>query len=1172
MKWTYDQQNAIDSRQGTVLVSAAAGSGKTAVLVERIIRRLKDKENSCGADRLLVVTFTKAATAQMREKIGAAISKELAKTPDDKHLLRQQMLFPFAQICTIDSFCNKLVRENFQSLDISPDYRTLDNNELELIKQEAVSNVIEKLYQEESPEFTQLVELMLTGSNDKELINAILKLHNFSTAYSFPNEWLNGVENFFDKAEKNDIRVKLLTDYYKDLLSFCISSAETVLKHLEEKDSVLYYSYLNTFNQDIDGFKELLETAQGGDWDSIMESALNYKFCRINRAPKDHSSNYIDFVKIRRNGYKDIFNKTIKKMFCSFWVDFEDDIEHFRPVIKKLFEALRLFEEELMCVKKQSNAYAFSDISHFALKLLVRKNNDGKIEKTELAKSISDNFTEILIDEFQDINETQDMLFYAVSKDRSNIFMVGDVKQSIYRFRNAMPEIFLSRRNSMNKFSGNNYPASIFLNKNFRSREGVLDAVNFVFAQIMSFEVGEVDYNDDEKLVYGADYSLNNEVDAQLHLLEYNKNESKVSKGTEQAAYVAQLIEQMVSDGYRVKDKHGERPCEYRDFCILMRTKKMFQILANELESRKIPVHTELANNFISTNEVSFVLSLLKILDNPIQDIPLMTVMLSPIYGFTPDDLAQFRIDEKSGTIYDTIINAKNNGNKKCIEFLDELNRLRMYFGTCSPANLIQMLLEETGYLAIAGAMSNGEQGVANLRLLIDYAETYGNYGNSISGFLRFIDRLSEQDLSSTSSTLISESSNVVRIITIHKSKGLEFPICFLINCEKKFNLMDLRKNYVMHSDFGIGLKRRNDKTMQQFNTLAHVAVSLAMEKSQKSEEMRVLYVALTRAKERIIMVMSEDNIERKLESLSSNLLLTDRIEPFAVLNSNSYSDWLLTASLLHPDSHLLRDKAKIDSSFHIKSDSKLEVFVEKPGYKIINNQDLLDEKSEPDMNLLKAIDEKLSFEYKNLALSEVVAKRAASELKESGINRQFFAALKPAFMNEKGLTPAQKGTATHKFMQFSDYKAAKFDLESEIKRLVEMGYLSKQEGSAVDLKKVHAFFESTLANRIFNSPNVMREKKFTINVSVSELYKHLEDFKDEYVLVQGIADCVFVEDNKLVIVDYKTDYVTQADELKKRYNEQLFIYKKALSQCLDLPVKQTLIYSFSLGAEIEIN
>ncbi len=1155
MDWTAEQKKAIDSRDGTILVSAAAGSGKTAVLVERIIQRLLDDKKPCDADKLLIVTFTKAATAQMKEKIEAAISKRLAQDPNDRRLLHQQMLLPFAKICTVDSFCNWLVRENFHLLDIDPDFKILDKSELTVIRDEAISNVVESLYCENSLEFTELVELLYKGKGDSELTKTIVGLYNFSTAYPFPEEWLKQIGDSFDGYDEHDFRIKIVLDYLKDAVGYCLDCATETLKYIEQ-DEAIYNSYSSAFLSDISKLKALTETVCDGNWDEIRYSVSSLEFEKLKPAPKGYDGPYKDLAQDRRKAYKGIIKTEIPEIMCSSIEEYREDLQFFAPLVRKLIEAVGLFGEEFSRLKAKSNGFDFSDINHLALKLLVEKKPDGSIAKTELAKSVSLKFEEILVDEFQDINEAQNMLFSAVSKDESNLFMVGDVKQSIYRFRQAMPEIFLRRRDSMPEYADGNYPASIYLDKNFRSRGGIIDAVNYIFSQLMSRKIGEVDYLGGERLAAGAVYSERVAADAEIHVLEYNAD-SENGKENEQACYIAGLINKMISDGLTVKDGGSERPAAYRDFCILMRsTKNHAQAYVEELTKQNIPAYCGDSNGFFNVPEVNFILSLLRVLDNPMQDVPLISVMLSPIFGFTADNLAQLRIDGPKAAIYSCLLNAGKNGDKKCADFLAELERLRMFSYALSTSALVRMLLEETGYYAIVGAMPNGEQRRANLRLFEDYAERYSNFGsNSVSGFIRFIDKISAGGEDLSQANQISEAANVVRIMTMHSSKGLEFPVCILANCQSEFNLNDIKNNYVVHSTAGIGFNRRDLSTFRQFDTLTHRAVSLALKKSQKSEELRVLYVAMTRAKERLIAVMSIKNVNNTLKSYAKNLSASEQINPFAVFECKSFAEWILTAAMRHPDSHVLREMAGIDSSYNLKADFRLKTVISTLN-EYFEEEIIEEDEAESNDELLKIIENNLSYKYKYASLGEVTAKRAASQIKDNGINREFFAASRPAFLNSEGLTPAQKGTATHKYMQYADYLMAKADSGSECKRLVEKGYLSEQEGKSVALSKIDIFFSGTLAQRIFESKNVMREKKFTINLPVGELYENLKDFDDEYVLIQGIADCVFVENNELIIVDYKTDYAASETKLAERYREQLNIYRRALTQCLDMPVR----------------
>lgn len=1173
MKWTADQQKAITATGGTLLVSAAAGSGKTAVLVERVIGRLTDTENPCEVDRLLMVTFTRAAAAQMRERIGAAIAKRIAENPNDKRLIRQQMLLPFARICTIDSFCNDLVRENFHLLDLNPDYKIMDEGELKIIREEAADFVVEELYRENSPAARDLTELLIQGNDDGVLIDSIIRLYNEAQAYPAPEHWLQRLIEPFQAKQSVEKSVwgKIILAHIREGLAYCRSTSEALLAFIK-KDDTVKNGYTPTFLSDIDLYDSLFSTLDTGSWDEISDALQTAAYQRIGSMPRGFSSPVKDSAQAMRNKLKDVIKKQLAPAMCATAAEHEEDIAYLAPIVKKLLEAVEMFKQKFTQLKSEVNGVDFSDVHHKALSLLVEIDEQGNPRKTALAQEISQRYEEVLVDEYQDVNKAQDMLFTALSKGEKNLFMVGDVKQSIYRFRQAMPEIFLARRDSLPPYKKDNYPARIHLGTNFRSRKGVTGMINLVFSQIMSESVGEIEYTAEEELVPGAQYPESAAPDTEVHIIDISDGVQD-SKAKTEALYIADLINDMILNGFTVTDKAGERPAEYRDFCVLMRSPRdRAAVFVEEFAKSNIPSYSELSGGFFEAKEVAFMLSLMRVLDNPLQDIPLLTVLLSPVFGFTPDELAKLRVVVRTGSLYSCLIKAQNQGDKKCRAFLKKIEQLRRLSSTFAAGELIRHLLEETGYLAIAGAMSGGSQRRANLYLLQDYANTYEAAGHiGLSGFIRFIDKLdrSQSDLSTAAE--LSEAANVVRIMSIHKSKGLEFPVCILANCASSFNTASQRGNIIINTAAGIGLRRRDIETFRQFDTISRQAAVLATARTNRSEELRVLYVALTRAKERLISVMSIKNPEKKLASLAGIIHSGEKIAPFAVSNCSNIADWLLIAALRHPDAGLLRRSASTDGSIIVPTDFALKVKCGTRGAPTQQDEGG-QEKAFADEKMMEIINSRLSYEYPYAALSTVVAKQAASELHEHGINRTFFAASRPAFMNRDGLTPAQKGTAIHKFMQYSDYEKARQDVITERDRLVEAGFLTSFEGEAVDAEKIKTFFASPLAKRIFNANQILREQKFAIRIPARELYPELPaNTADETVVVQGIADCAFVEDGELVILDYKTDRGVTPEQLARRYVAQLAIYRRALEECLGMKVKQTLLYSFELGKPVTV-
>lgn len=1179
VKWTTDQQHAIECRKGSVLVSAAAGSGKTAVLVERVIRRLTDEDNPCSAEDLLIVTFTRAATAQMREKIGAAILKRLSEDPTDRHLRRQYMLLPFAKICTIDSFCNDLVRENFHALGISPDYSLLDNETAVIMKNDVCEAMLERAYEEDSDgSFSGLSDMMSSGSSDEDFAKLIIKMYDISTAYPFPDLWLDSLIEEYSQPDINkSCWGGIIKKYVCDMLDYCVSSSNDMMTAMES-DSIVADAYGAAVQSDINMYAELREKVNR-DWDEALEAFNTVKYMGLGRVPKGYESETKNAVMTARKKLKDLLKK-VPNIMCVSSGEHSEDVRLMRGPVTKLIELVKQFGREYSAEKDKMNSADFSDILHRALNLLAVSDGRGGYIKTDLARELSSHYVEILVDEYQDINEAQDMIFKAISADENNLFTVGDVKQSIYRFRQAMPEIFLRRRSTTHSFESGKYPLGITLGSNFRSRVGVTSCVNYIFRQLMSTEAGELEYDDSEALNAAAKYPERDTPDCELHVVTDKGNRADTLEA--QARYVARYIDRTVREGKTLVTNGGAlHPASYGDFCILLRTaKNVSSVYANALSERGIPVFSPETGGFFEAAEISFILSLLRVLDNPVQDIPLAAVMLSPLFGFSAGELADIRASAKerleageTEPLYRSVAASADEGDEKAAAFLKKIESLRRLSLTLSAGELVRRVCEETGFDAIVGAMPDGERRRLNIGLLCDYAEKYEAAGNlGLSGFIRFIDKVARTSGDLATVARPSENADIVRIMTVHQSKGLEFPICIFADMQHAFNERDNTESVLISSSAGLGMKRRTEDGISVYDTASRRAAVITSERMGRSEEMRVLYVALTRAKENLVMVTSVPNPEKGLAKVAVECGIGERANPFAVLRMNNFSDLVLTALMRHPAADELRKLSGVDVPIFLPEKDRFKLKVVVSDSESFMTESANEQKIAAKPVFFDEVCERLDYSDPRSVLSSVPAKRAASDGSERGINREYFASSRPAFMSSGGLTPAQRGTATHKFMQFSDYAAARADIESELARLVDGGFLSEDEGKAVNVSAAKRFFMSSLAERIFASDNVMREKKFAALFPAKFFYPELTgEAAEEKIVVQGIADCVFVEDGKLVIVDYKTDTGVDAEALLDRYSAQLGIYREALSQALGMPVKETLLYSFFMNSTVKV-
>lgn len=1165
LEWTPAQKNAIDSRNGTILVSAAAGSGKTAVLVERVIQRIEDEDNICPADSLLVVTFTKAATSQMREKISAALDKRIEQNPQNEHLQKQRILLPFATISTIDSFCGDLVKENFHDLGISPDYKIVDGAELMLMKQDAAELVLEKAYKENREGFSELLNILYSKNDDSKLSELIINLYNTSRAYAYPDKWLDSFLSDYENVGdfKETKWGKYICEYLKELFSYNLTKLSEQRSmfdfEMQKSNGELFDNYISY----LENFISLIDT---GKWDDLVDYSQFFNGGRIKNSKK--YSGYEVAKSVRDSAKKEI-ETAISSFFGCSQAEFEEDVAHLIPVIKELVNLVKDFNKELSEIKNNADAADFSDICAYAIKLLVKDVDfDGNPVQTELAKVLSEKYTEILVDEFQDINEQQNLLFKVLSKNGNNLFMVGDVKQSIYKFRLAMPEIFINIKKSLPDYFNENYPARINLDYNFRSRKGVTDYVNFVFRQLMSEKIGDVEYDINEELKPKALYSEREEPDTEIFIL---KDTDEFKKHELEAEYAARYIEKSIKNGLTVKYSDGVRKAEYRDFCILLRTaKSKMDIFISAFKRHGIPCYASNSEGFFKTTEIRTALSIMRVVDNPFQDIPLLSAMLSPIFGFTPDELASLRNDYPGCPLWICVKKASENGKRKCASFIEEIKRLRTLSVTLGAGEFVRELMDSTGYMSMVRAMSNGSQRVANLSLLLDYAEKYEQTGHvGVSGLIRFIDRIEKSDKDLETANEIPETANVVRIMTIHKSKGLEFPVCILADCSTQF-INDFSMDYVTFmSSFGLGFKRVVDG--KRFETLPYSAIAAAHKRANRSEDLRLLYVALTRAREKNVCLIQCNDPEKKIEKTMLKLDDNQKIAPINVYNCSSFSDMLLMPTLKHFDSNSIPLVSAIRNVKTLPCESRININII-DDVSSENESEIIESViSEENSELIDEITKRLEYEYPYSNLSTLVAKLSPSQLEDTEGRTEYFAKAKPKFLTDSDVQSASKGTAVHKFMEFYDYSSSEKDVHRQAEKMVKENKLSPAEEKLLEYEKLDTFFSGSIAKRIEKSSVLEREKKITFSVGADEIYGN-EFGHDEKIVIQGYIDCAFIEDGKWIIVDYKTDRIKSMETLVERYSGQLKLYERGLFECTGIPVKETVIYSLYKNDIIILN
>lgn len=1225
-KWTDEQKRAIDTRGKNLLVAAAAGAGKTAVLVERIIKKITDFKNPIDIDSLLVVTFTNAAASEMRERIGEAISGEIDKNPDSKNLQRQLALLNKSSITTIHSFCLDVIRNNFHLIDIDPNFRIADETEATLLKQEVMEELFEKQYEkEERQDFLRLVECYGGSRDDIALQDMVLRLYEFSKSTPWPKKWLIEMADMFNIDEafefKNSIYADLIIHSIKIELSGILDM--TRMAQIIVKNEPTIEGYLAAVNSDVSLIDELICCCNKG-WESLREGFLNLSFEKLGRCGKDGDKDKQDIVKDIRKKVKERINSIKDEAFILDDNSIKNEFKAIYPLMKSLSLLVIEFDDNFKDKKREKGIIDFNDIEHFCLEILIDK--DGS--PTSAALELRERFEEILIDEYQDSNLVQEVILSTISKRESenpNQFMVGDVKQSIYRFRQAKPELFLEKYSAYPE--GDGYKnMKVLLYKNFRSREEIINASNYIFKAIMSIDIGELEYDEKEALNKGASYPENTDENiiiggpVEVHLIEKGEIEKLIDEEEKEeeeeldsvqleARLVAKRIKQLINnqDGKRfnVYDKNLKtyRPLEYRDIVILMRaTANASPVFMEELMVEGIPVYADTGTGYFNTIEVKTMMSLLQIIDNPMQDIPLLSVLRSPIGGFNEEEIIDIRLSYREGYIFEALKKralVDDETGVKISEFLNNIDRWRKKSIYMSTDEFIWFLYTETGYYAYSGAMPGGVQRQANLRLLFERAKQYENTSyRGLFNFINFINRIKKSSGDMGSAKILGENENVVRIMSIHKSKGLEFPVVILSCCGKSFNLRDMTNAILLHHTYGFGPDYVDYKRRIAYSSIAKQALKRKIKLENLSEEMRILYVAFTRAKEKLIITGSINNLIKKASSWAAPLFIdnkSEKVPEFNIYTGKNYLDWICPALMKHYDCESLRGLAKVmDNEQLIKDNSKWSI-------KIWNRDDILKEdiseekedafedynNKEIESEYKDEIINRLEWEYSYLQSSRLPAKLTVTELKgrfNNGLKDELGLSIftppivkKPGFMDKKkDIAPAERGTITHLVMQhlILDKVATREEIEEQIKAMISKEIITENQAKAVDIKRLEGFFISKLGERMLKSHNVKREVPFFIKLKSTEVYNELPEktYGEEFILLQGVIDCIFEEDDGLVLIDYKTDYVNDKnrDSIKEKYRVQIAYYEKALEKMIEKRVKDKYIYLFYNGEIIE--
>ncbi|MCR5742678.1 MAG: helicase-exonuclease AddAB subunit AddA [Lachnospiraceae bacterium] len=1181
MKWTSNQQRIIDHTSGNLLVAAGAGSGKTAVLTEHIVEKISD--GTFDIDRLLVVTFTNAAAREMKDRIRLKLRERLSHDPSNSRLRLQESLIASSDICTIDSLCGKIVKQYFYTIGVDPGMKVGDGGELELMKNDVCLSMLEKEYEEGNIEFLNFRDMFSGDIDDNKIIGVILKLYNKSRSFPDPDAWLSDV-----RSQNTNYR-DFIKEYVSDEIVGTVAEYEILLKDALEAD--LPDKAIAVISSDIDNVKSL----EGLDFDDMIVKIGELKFENWKCYGKNDSADLKkigDAFKDRRSNLKG--NVTdIKSIYAGMTDEtLEKENSLIAPAIGELIDLTKKFGEMYGEEKDKKSICDFNDVAHRALKILYK---DG--EPSDVAMELSEHYQEVLIDEYQDCNDVQESLMYALSRchrGENNIFMVGDVKQSIYGFRQANPGIFLKKYNT---YASEGDRIKIELSDNFRSRSGVIDFINDVFRLIMKQEVGGIDYNDDSALNAGAEYPQREALDSEVLML-VREPKTDVTKEEQEAKMVAARVVELMnpSNPYKVKDSdNGMRDIRYGDIAILCRSLNATQnAFVRAFREYGIPLYCENEKGFFSSIEIQNILDYLRIVDNPLQDIPLAASMRNVFGEFSARELSDIRLtgEKKGFKGFANCVMALREDSPKVNAFLENLERYRNLAVVLPIHELIIRILEESGYNYYVSSLPGGDRRMLNIKALISNARNYENTTlKGLFNFIRYIERLKKYEVDVETDSGDGSGVNAVRLMSIHKSKGLEFPVVILAGLTRQFNDMDTKDMFLVSNTLGVGCEYRDPNYHIKMKTFKKRAIAKKMGYELREEELRVLYVGMTRAKELLILSGScedDDELQKYFKGAPDD---EGRLPTKAIASAKNYMEWIMGALVIRgfDDKTFPTDSSMASEELRLSSSSYSFRMVVVDYHRIPGIVEKTEEAS--DNSEYEALDQRLkdilSFRYPHEALVNLPAIESVSDIKMASMDDEFAhnmydhgSSSHSRGDSKDGITAADIGTAVHKVMELIRFEDVDLNniascVDAQIEELMSVGKLSELENSMVRRQIIYKFFESNLAARMCEAAkknNLYKEKQFLIGIPAHELYSDV--MADDNILVRGIIDAFFIEDDHIVLMDYKTDATREigADGLVKKYRAQLEQYKTLLNRMFDMNVSQTLIYSFSLGQELEVN
>ncbi len=1252
--WTTDQIQAIERSEQNILVSAAAGSGKTAVLVERILRIVTNPEHPVDVDRLLIVTFTRAAAAEMKDRIGKALEERLQAEPDNEHLQRQGILLHHAQISTIHGFCTYVIQNYFHQIGLDPGYRIAEDSELTMMKRDVLGELLEEEYETGEEAFLSFVESFAPGKNDRQLEELILRLYEFSVSDPDPEGWLERCLNVYRIDSEEELsRSSWLMDGMQEGRALLADTRDRIQETLElAMGQGGPYEYIPQLEVDLQLAEDLLKMESYSD---LVKGFSQLKHPALSRKKMTGVDEQLkELVKSNRDACKKALEKTGQQYFGVPLPVILEELRNCRGNAAELVRLTARFSQSFAERKRKNNVLDFSDLEHFALQILLEKDGN-EWKRRPAAAELSRQFYEIMIDEYQDSNFVQEALLKAVSGEeegRYNRFMVGDIKQSVYGFRQAKPELFLEKYHT---YTESGSCSRIDLKKNFRSRSQVLATANELFSRLMVPSLGGIEYDDAAALHTGFEYPAVPSGDCDTEVILIDRKDPDLEDLTlkedlvemEALAVAAKIRELMKSQ--QVYDRKTEqfRPAQYRDFAVLLRSfKGRAEVFLRVLKNEGIPSFAISKTGYFSTIEVSTAVNYLRILDNPRQDIPYAAVLRSPIAGLTDEELAVLRCADPKEPLFELVPHLteqyrqvlKGQGElpgqvpvsalDKLLKFLDQLEEYRDLVPCLPVHELLTRVLEGTGYKNLAGSLPMGEQRLANLNLLIEKAVDFeGTSYHGLFQFLRYLDQMEKNQIDFGEVNLYGETADAVGIMTIHKSKGLEYPFVFVSCLGGKFSTMDTRASVIFHSELGLGMNYVDPEHRVRHNTMIKRMVGERIHLEMLAEELRVLYVALTRAKEKLILTALVDNLEKRVKDCVQTPSLKSQPLPYGRLaGAASYLDWILPV-LAGTEGFRPVYEMFLGASHPAASiEAPVKVMVQTPAAMTMEKmqetlkKDLLyqdlkrigedpEEVFEPEVRSF--LEKKKEWHYKwdyrkdmpsVMSVSELKKNRPSQSAEELYTQEPGFAAEQeaallygpeeeqeevylPAFMREEETvrTGALRGTAYHRFFECVDYARLPENADAEelteavkqqLQDLVKAGKMEREEADCLKLSDLTAFLKDSTGQRMRRASlegRLFREKPFLMELSAKELNPEWKE--EEQMLIRGVIDACFEEDGALVLVDYKTDKVYSRDGscLVRKYARQLQFYQTALEKGSGLPVKERLIYSVTMGRTIAV-